>query len=100
MEYPRYKFIYIIIIFSIFRKAKKHLCQDCGKRFYDSNDLRIHQRTHSGEKPFECLKCNKLFADSRVLNQHSKIHSGKAIFDYLGKLNLYNNLYLFSSEIA
>lgn len=34
------------------RREKKHLCNVCGKGYYDSHALSIHTRTHTGEKVY------------------------------------------------
>merc|ERR1711972_468283 len=39
--------------------------------------LRVHQRTHSGEKPLKCTLCLKAFADPSGLRHHIKRHHPK-----------------------
>ncbi|KAM9309709.1 uncharacterized protein znf526 isoform 2-T3 [Pholidichthys leucotaenia] len=52
-------------------------CQVCGKRFRQSTHLREHQRTHSGERPFRCEVCGKGFIQSMHLAEHRRTHTGE-----------------------
>lgn len=33
---------------------KKHLCDFCGKSFLSRGQLQVHERCHTGERPFKC----------------------------------------------
>ncbi|KAJ8273470.1 hypothetical protein GJAV_G00101960 [Gymnothorax javanicus] len=52
-------------------------CRDCGKRFTDAGSLRKHARIHSGDKPFKCPDCSKTFGRIHHLTSHQRTHSGE-----------------------
>nr|XP_029131637.1 zinc finger and BTB domain-containing protein 24 [Labrus bergylta]XP_029131639.1 zinc finger and BTB domain-containing protein 24 [Labrus bergylta] len=55
-------------------------CEECGKVFKNPLFLKIHQRTHTGEKPFRCLVCGKCFTQKNTLLVHQRMHTGEKPF--------------------
>lgn len=53
----------------------RHCCQYCDKTFMKPCLLRIHERTHTKEKPFVCSTCGKGFAQEGYMRIHEEIHS-------------------------
>ncbi|NXF03413.1 ZBT24 protein, partial [Smithornis capensis] len=59
------------------RAGSEARCKDCGKVFKYNHFLAIHQRSHTGERPFTCSECGKGFSQKHSLQVHERMHTGE-----------------------
>uniref|UniRef100_A0A8C2ZKA9 Zinc finger protein 526 n=1 Tax=Cyclopterus lumpus TaxID=8103 RepID=A0A8C2ZKA9_CYCLU len=62
------------------KRPKAHQCLICGKLFVSSSGVALHQRVHTGERPFPCQVCGKRFRQNTHLREHLRTHSGERPF--------------------
>ena len=52
-------------------------CKTCNRRFHDASNLKVHEKTHIGLKPFQCKICGKCFSQTSNLKSHEITHTVK-----------------------
>ncbi|XP_040604651.1 zinc finger protein 717 isoform X2 [Mesocricetus auratus] len=60
---------------------KPYECDVCGKAFKQNSHLHAHKRTHTSEKPYECIVCGKSYKQSPSLYTHKKIHTSEKPYE-------------------
>ncbi|MBM3893244.1 hypothetical protein FJ365_02480, partial [Candidatus Dependentiae bacterium] len=64
--------------------AESCICNYCKKNFSQPSTRIIHERNHTGEKPFTCAVCSKAFSvigslNRHILRAHSPINTGTSV---------------------
>ncbi|KAK9720357.1 Zinc finger, C2H2 type [Popillia japonica] len=49
---------------------RPHVCEQCGKSFFQAMVLKQHMLIHTGEKPYACRLCGKKFRQKGCVTQH------------------------------
>ncbi|XP_003798524.1 GDNF-inducible zinc finger protein 1 [Otolemur garnettii] len=60
--------------------GERHRCGQCGKGLSSKTALRLHERTHTGDRPYACTECGAKFSQPSALKTHMRIHTGEKPF--------------------
>ena len=52
----------------------RYACTSCGKRFTRPSHVEIHQRVHTGHRPYQCKICDYTCAQQGNLKYHMRTH--------------------------
>ncbi|KAH8370326.1 hypothetical protein KR093_003077, partial [Drosophila rubida] len=56
------------------------VCPYCNKVVSTKGNLKMHIRTHTGERPYKCTECPKSFVQASTLIVHRRCHTGETPF--------------------
>ncbi|XP_078059681.1 uncharacterized protein LOC144485358 [Mustelus asterias] len=59
---------------------RPYTCSVCEKNFIQSYHLLKHQQIHINVKPFKCFDCEQSFKSSKSLVMHQRVHTGERPF--------------------
>merc|ERR1711899_726041 len=60
-----------------YERKRNQICDVCGKAFRQKAELRDHNNTHTGEKPYKCKYCSYCCASFATMRMHERNHLGQ-----------------------
>lgn len=60
---------------------KRYMCDVCGHTTQQYNNLLVHMRKHTQEKPFACSYCDRRFSMPSNRDRHLVVHTGEKRYE-------------------
>merc|ERR1711881_362341 len=83
----------------IHTQERPYPCTVCHRSFTCSKQVKVHMRTHTGEKPYSCDICGKSFGYNHVLKLHQVAHFGEKVYKCTICKTTFNNKKQLESHI-
>ncbi|XP_046407467.1 zinc finger protein 62 homolog [Ischnura elegans] len=62
---------------AVMKKGRSYSCSLCAKCFPQKNQVIVHIRSHTGERPYSCNHCELSFSTRSILVNHVRTHTGE-----------------------
>ena len=62
------------------KRKRRCICDVCEATFNYPSQLKVHRRTHTGERPYSCKECDLAFKQKVHLLNHARLHTRKTLF--------------------
>ncbi|CAH2040173.1 unnamed protein product, partial [Iphiclides podalirius] len=65
---------------TVHEKLRPFKCGHCEYTAPRRTELKLHVRSHTGDKPYACNKCAYRSADHNAMRRHKKLHSKEGVY--------------------
>ncbi|XP_014359735.2 uncharacterized protein LOC106711843 [Papilio machaon] len=61
-------------------KLRPFKCSHCDYTAARKGELKLHLRSHTGDKPYSCNQCNYRSADHNAMRRHKRMHTKEGVY--------------------